>query len=84
MISVEDDGEIIRIRLFFTPTVPHCNLVNTIGLCIREKLFTELPRRIKVSVEHSRLNLADFSLICLFLRDRIILKKKVQIHILQI
>ena len=34
----------------FTPTVPHCSLATTIGLCIREKLSSELyDRNLKVT-----------------------------------
>lgn len=43
-----DDGNTCCIRVRFTPTVPHCNLASTIGLCIYEKLRRELPRVLKV------------------------------------
>jgi len=37
-----------HISIQFTPTVPHCTLATTIGLCIREKLRRELPVAAKV------------------------------------
>ncbi|EGC37475.1 hypothetical protein DICPUDRAFT_30280 [Dictyostelium purpureum] len=38
------------IRLYFTPTVPHCSMANLIGLSIKEKLARSLPKRFKVDV----------------------------------
>ncbi|EFA78831.1 DUF59 family protein [Heterostelium album PN500] len=39
------------IRLYFTPTVPHCSMANIIGLSIKEKLSRSLPQRFKVDVK---------------------------------
>ena len=48
LISVDDAAS--RIRVFFTPTVPHCSMTTLIGLCIRVKLMRCLPRRFKMIV----------------------------------
>lgn len=42
------DGEVCEVRIEFTPTVPHCTLATTIGLCLREKLRRELGVPAKV------------------------------------
>ena len=47
-ILVEDDNNFIRI--FFTPTIPHCSMATLIGLCIRVKLIRSLPSRFKVDI----------------------------------
>jgi len=47
-IVVDDAG--CRIRVEFTPTVPHCSMATLIGLSIRVKLLRTLPRRFKVDV----------------------------------
>jgi len=39
-----------RIKVEFTPTVPHCSMATLIGLSIRVKLLRTLPRRFKVDV----------------------------------
>ena len=39
-----------RVRVEFTPTVPHCSMATLIGLSIRVKLLRTLPRRFKVDV----------------------------------
>lgn len=39
-----------RIRIYFTPTVPHCSMSTLIGLCIRVKLLRSLPTRFKVDI----------------------------------
>ena len=31
------------IKVFFTPTIPHCSMATLIGLCIRVKLWRSLP-----------------------------------------
>lgn len=36
------------IRVYFTPTIPHCSMATLIGLCLRVKLLRSLPRRFKV------------------------------------
>ena len=38
------------IKIFFTPTIPHCSMAQLIGLCIRVKLLRSLPRRFKVDI----------------------------------
>lgn len=38
------------IRIFFTPTIPHCSMATLIGLCIRVKLIRSLPGRFKVDI----------------------------------
>ena len=47
-ILVEDDNNFIRI--YFTPTIPHCSMATLIGLCIRVKLIRSLPSRFKVDI----------------------------------
>lgn len=39
-----------HVRVFFTPTIPHCGMAPIIGLSIRLKLLHTLPRRFKVEV----------------------------------
>jgi metal-sulfur cluster biosynthetic enzyme len=39
-----------RIKVAFTPTVPHCSMATLIGLSIRVKLLRVLPRRFKVDI----------------------------------
>eukprot|EP01132_Coremiostelium_polycephalum_P002210 gene2210-2725_t len=61
-ISIDNDTSYIR--LYFTPTVPHCSMANRIGLSIKEKLSRSLPRRFKVDVKvtpgsHSSENLVN-------------------------
>mmetsp|Transcript_15765 Transcript_15765/g.20600 ORF Transcript_15765/g.20600 Transcript_15765/m.20600 type:complete len:169 (+) Transcript_15765:92-598(+) len=40
-----------RVKVNFTPTIPHCSMATLIGLCIRVKLLRSLPSRFKVRVE---------------------------------
>lgn len=40
-----------RIRVNFTPTVPHCSMATLIGLCLRVKLLRCLPPRFKVDIQ---------------------------------
>jgi metal-sulfur cluster biosynthetic enzyme len=47
-ISVQDKKNMIIIQ--FTPTIPHCNVANIIGLMIRVKLLRSLPMRFKVNI----------------------------------
>merc|ERR1712137_1239472 len=47
-VSVDDCNNFIRI--FFTPTIPHCSMATLIGLCIRVKLIRSLPSRFKVDI----------------------------------
>ncbi|KAF9553814.1 FAM96B protein [Agrocybe pediades] len=39
-----------RIKVEFTPTVPHCGMSTLIGLCIRVRLLRSLPERFKVDI----------------------------------
>jgi len=39
-----------KIKIEFTPTIPHCSMATLIGLCLRVKLFRSLPPTIKVDV----------------------------------
>lgn len=39
-----------RVRVLFTPTIPHCSMASLIGLSIRLKLLHTLPCRFKVDV----------------------------------
>jgi len=39
-----------RIKIEFTPTVPHCSLATLIGLCLRVKLERSLPYKFKLDV----------------------------------
>nr|CCA25321.1 conserved hypothetical protein [Albugo laibachii Nc14] len=38
------------IKVFFTPTIPHCSMATLIGLCLRVKLIRSLPTRFKVDI----------------------------------
>ncbi|KRW98577.1 hypothetical protein PPERSA_02385 [Pseudocohnilembus persalinus] len=38
------------ITLYFTPTIPHCSLSQTIGLFLKVKLIRSLPERMKIIV----------------------------------
>merc|ERR1711916_44253 len=40
-----------RVRVLFTPTVPHCSMTTLIGLCIRVKLMRCMPARFKLDVK---------------------------------
>ena len=44
-----DDGD-SRVKVCFTPTIPHCSMATLIGLSIRTKLLRSLPQRFKVDV----------------------------------
>eukprot|EP00029_Vermamoeba_vermiformis_P012629 TRINITY_DN7500_c0_g1_i1.p1 TRINITY_DN7500_c0_g1~~TRINITY_DN7500_c0_g1_i1.p1 ORF type:complete len:157 (+),score=29.11 TRINITY_DN7500_c0_g1_i1:43-513(+) len=44
------DNERSYIKVFFTPTIPHCSMATLIGLCIRVKLLRSLPERFKVDI----------------------------------
>ncbi|XP_046976103.1 MIP18 family protein galla-2 [Vanessa cardui] len=41
------------VRVYFTPTIPHCSMATLIGLSIRVQLLRALPSRFKVTVEIS-------------------------------
>lgn len=45
---MDDDAN--EVKIFFTPTIPHCSMATLIGLCIRVKLIRSLPARFKVKV----------------------------------
>eukprot|EP00056_Hartaetosiga_gracilis_P019106 m.13050 g.13050 ORF g.13050 m.13050 type:complete len:156 (-) comp7409_c0_seq1:297-764(-) len=40
-----------RVRVQFTPTIPHCSMASLIGLCVRVRLLRCLPSRFKIDVE---------------------------------
>lgn len=40
----------LRIRVDFTPTIPHCSMATLIGLCIKVKLLKSLPRTALIDV----------------------------------
>ncbi|KAH3837024.1 cytosolic iron-sulfur assembly component 2A-like [Dreissena polymorpha] len=40
----------IHVKIIFVPTVPHCSLASLIGLCLRQKLLTELPNKHKLDI----------------------------------
>jgi len=48
--AIEVDDAKNRVRVEFTPTVPHCSMATLIGLSIRVRLLRSLPRRFKVDV----------------------------------
>jgi metal-sulfur cluster biosynthetic enzyme len=48
LISLDNDRSYIKV--FFTPTIPHCSMATLIGLCIRVKLLRSLPERFKVDI----------------------------------
>jgi metal-sulfur cluster biosynthetic enzyme len=47
-VEVRDSDD--RVKVAFTPTVPHCSMATLIGLSIRVKLLRVLPRRFKVDI----------------------------------
>ena len=47
-INVNDVSN--RVKVAFTPTIPHCSMATIIGLSIRVKLLRSLPPRFKVDV----------------------------------
>ncbi|EQC29359.1 hypothetical protein SDRG_12823 [Saprolegnia diclina VS20] len=44
------DNATSRVKVQFTPTIPHCSMATLIGLCIRVKLLRSLPKRFKVDI----------------------------------
>eukprot|EP01118_Nematostelium_gracile_P000473 TRINITY_DN10533_c0_g1_i1.p1 TRINITY_DN10533_c0_g1~~TRINITY_DN10533_c0_g1_i1.p1 ORF type:complete len:155 (-),score=41.14 TRINITY_DN10533_c0_g1_i1:201-665(-) len=44
-VSFDETSKKNAIMIQITPTVPHCNLATTIGLCLKEKLKRDLPDR---------------------------------------
>ncbi|KAJ4836931.1 hypothetical protein Tsubulata_022038 [Turnera subulata] len=48
--AIEVDDKRSYVRVTFTPTVAHCDLAGTIGLCLRIKLMRSLPSRYKVDI----------------------------------
>ncbi|GAX78567.1 hypothetical protein CEUSTIGMA_g6007.t1 [Chlamydomonas eustigma] len=48
---IEVDDQQGRVRVRFTPTVPHCSMATLIGLCIRVKLLRTLPPRFKIDIQ---------------------------------
>jgi len=47
-ISIDDSKSCLKI--YFTPTIPHCSMATLIGLSIRVLLIRSLPARFKVDV----------------------------------
>ena len=47
-VNVQDEKN--RVKIAFTPTIPHCSMATIIGLSIRVKLLRSLPARFKVDV----------------------------------
>jgi metal-sulfur cluster biosynthetic enzyme len=47
-ITVDDAA--CRVKVEFTPTIPHCSMATLIGLSIRVRLLRSIPRRFKVDV----------------------------------
>ncbi|URE03737.1 hypothetical protein MUK42_31375 [Musa troglodytarum] len=45
--SIEVNDKKSHVSVTFTPTVEHCSLATTIGLCLRVKLMRSLPSRYK-------------------------------------
>ena len=37
-----------RVRVFFSPTIPHCSMATLIGLSVKVRLLRSLPDRFKV------------------------------------
>ncbi|EGG17402.1 hypothetical protein DFA_08397 [Cavenderia fasciculata] len=54
LVSTDDNGahngQVCNITIYIRPTVPHCHLVPTIALCLRQKIETSLPKQSKVTV----------------------------------
>uniref|UniRef100_A0A7S1W8Y5 MIP18 family-like domain-containing protein n=1 Tax=Neobodo designis TaxID=312471 RepID=A0A7S1W8Y5_NEODS len=48
--DIHVDDERSRVKVLFTPTVPHCSMTTLIGLCIRVKLMRCMPARFKIDV----------------------------------
>ena len=46
--DVQVDDKQNKVKVEFTPTIPHCSMATLIGLSIRVKLFRSLPPRFKV------------------------------------
>ncbi|KAG3014271.1 hypothetical protein JG687_00006808 [Phytophthora cactorum] len=49
-IHVDDANS--RVKIYFTPTIPHCSMATLIGLCLRVKLRRSLPPRFKSEIPH--------------------------------
>ena len=47
--DVQVDDKQNKVKVEFTPTIPHCSMATLIGLSIRVKLFRSLPPRFKVT-----------------------------------
>ncbi|CDW52110.1 DUF59 domain containing protein [Trichuris trichiura] len=48
--NVHVDDRQGKVKVYFTPTIPHCSMAMLIGLCIRAKLARTLPSRFKYDV----------------------------------
>lgn len=49
LVNVDLEKE--RVKVCFTPTIPHCSMATLIGLCIRVKLLRSLHPKYKVDVQ---------------------------------
>jgi len=47
---IEVDNANSKVKVYFTPTIPHCSMATLIGLCIRVRLIRALPNRFKVDI----------------------------------
>jgi len=47
---VQVDPDLGRVKVHFTPTIPHCSMATLIGLSINVKLERSLPARFKTAV----------------------------------
>lgn len=48
--EIEVNNKESTIKVYFTPTIPHCSMATLIGLSLRVKLQRSLPPRFKVDV----------------------------------
>ena len=48
--NIEVDDKNSKVKVKFTPTIPHCSMATLIGLSIRTKLLRSLPERFKIDV----------------------------------
>ncbi|RLN50658.1 hypothetical protein BBJ28_00019891, partial [Nothophytophthora sp. Chile5] len=48
--NIHVDDAHSHVKIYFTPTIPHCSMATLIGLCLRVKLLRSLPARFKVDI----------------------------------
>ncbi|EFX89488.1 cytosolic iron-sulfur assembly component 2B-like [Daphnia pulex] len=51
--NIEVDDKKSSVKVFYTPTIPHCSMATLIGLSIKVCLLRSLPPRFKVEVNIS-------------------------------